>query len=137
MDRTGARGRASSGHGDSAQGGAACGETPGGGPTNCASADSRKDGSSQTSARQARADAHGIKSEARALGFTHVGFCAAAPDALASERLKSWLDRGYHASMAWMAKRADDRGDPSRVLPGARSIISLAFNYYTPPCAFA
>ena len=132
MDRTGARGRASSGHGESARGGAGFGATPGGSPANSAPADGSKDRSSETGTRQASADVLGIKSEARALGFTHVGFCSAAPDALASERLKSWLDRGYHASMAWMAKRADDRGDPSRVLPGARSIISLAFNYYTP-----
>ena len=132
MDRTGARGRASSGHGESARGGAGFGATPGGSPANSTPADGSKEGSSQTGARHVNADVLGIKSEARALGFTHVGFCSAAPDALASERLRSWLDRGYHASMAWMAKRADDRGDPSRVLPGARSIISLAFNYYTP-----
>jgi epoxyqueuosine reductase len=73
-----------------------------------------------------------VKSEARSLGFSHAGICSAAPDGPANERLKAWLDRGYHASMAWMAARAEERCDPSRVLPGARSIISLAFNYYTP-----
>lgn len=70
--------------------------------------------------------------EARALGFTHVGICPAVPDAAATGRLKLWLERGYHASMAWMAARAEERSDPSRVLPGARSIISVACNYFTP-----
>ncbi len=76
--------------------------------------------------------ARSIKDEARALGFSHVGICSASPDALAAERLSTWLERGYHASMAWMAARAEERCDPSRVLPGARSIISLAVNYYAP-----
>ncbi len=131
MDETGAPERANSVHGESAQGGAGFGATLGGSPANGASAEGSQDGASKSSARTANVDARAIRSEALALGFTHVGFCAAAPDALAGERLKSWLDHGYHASMAWMATRADERGDPSRVLPGARSIISLAFNYYT------
>jgi epoxyqueuosine reductase len=77
-------------------------------------------------------DALRVKEEARALGFSHVGICSAAPDALSGERLTSWLERGYHASMMWMAARAAERVDPSLVLPGAQSIISLAFNYFTP-----
>jgi epoxyqueuosine reductase len=73
-----------------------------------------------------------VKSKARSLGFTHVGICGADPDPVAGERLTAWLDRGFHASMTWMAGRADERRDPARVLPGARSIIALAMNYYTP-----
>ena len=79
-----------------------------------------------------RTAAASVKEKARAVGFSHVGICPAVPDALAGERLRAWLDRGHQASMSWMAARADERCDPSLVLPDARSIISLAFNYFTP-----
>jgi len=47
-----------------------------------------------------------------------------------AERLRAWLARGFHADMAWMDN--PKRFDPTQVLPGARSVISVALNYYTP-----
>ncbi len=73
-----------------------------------------------------------IKSKALELGFSKVGIARA--DALNTEavRLNEWLNRGFHASMQWMEKNVDKRTDPSRIVPGARSVISVALNYYTP-----
>ncbi len=74
-----------------------------------------------------------IRDLAFGLGFSHVGFAAAA--ALANERigLEQWLASGYQADMRWMERDVDKRCDPSLVLPGARSVISVAMNYYTAP----
>jgi epoxyqueuosine reductase len=44
----------------------------------------------------------------------------------------TWLDRGYHAEMAWMARDPEMRTDPRRLFPVARSVIVVAKNYYTP-----
>jgi epoxyqueuosine reductase len=77
----------------------------------------------------------GIKDEARRLGFDAVGISTVSsaeplPQTLLS-RLQTWLSRGYHATMAWMARDAARRADPARVLPGCRSIISVGMNYYS------
>lgn len=73
-----------------------------------------------------------IRGHALALGFSHVGFAAA--EALTEEGrlLNAWLDAGYHAGMGWIARDPDRRADPRHVLEGARSVISVAMNYYTP-----
>ncbi len=73
-----------------------------------------------------------IKRHGRTLGFASVGIARAEPMESEHEHLKEWLDRGYQASMGWMARTAEKRGDPRKVLPGARSIIATAFNYFTP-----
>lgn len=61
-------------------------------------------------------------------GFALAGVCDASP----SERgdaLRAWLDSGMHGSMAWLAKHADLRTDPARLLDGARSIVMVADQY--------
>ncbi|HET6675718.1 MAG TPA: tRNA epoxyqueuosine(34) reductase QueG [Nitrospiraceae bacterium] len=79
------------------------------------------------------APAPAIKEEARRLGFDAVGISRVTPTETLSEtllsRLGSWLNRGYHATLAWMARDPDRRTDPTRVLPGCRSIISVGMNY--------
>ena len=63
-----------------------------------------------------------VKQKARELGFDLCGVAAAdAYPELAF--LHDWLDRGYAASMGWMARSADRRSDVRHVLPGARSVI--------------
>jgi epoxyqueuosine reductase len=68
---------------------------------------------------------------ARALseGFDAIGI--AAPDAIpeAADRLRAFLAAGHHASMAWMAERAEQRGDPRRLWPEVRSVVMLGLNY--------
>jgi epoxyqueuosine reductase len=79
-----------------------------------------------------------IKDEARRLGFDAVGISTVSsaeslPQTLFS-KLQTWLARGYHATMAWMARDPSRRADPTRVLPGCRSIISVGMNYYSGHC---
>lgn len=74
-----------------------------------------------------------IKSEASDLGFTKVGIAHA--DALTEEgaHLREWLNRGYQASMQWMAGNGEKRVDPRLLLEDAKSVVCVAMNYYSPP----
>lgn len=71
-----------------------------------------------------------VKEKALEFGFHRVGIAAADTIDEAVPHLQQWLASGYHAGMDWMAnpKRQDIRA----CLPGVRSIISVALNYYTP-----
>jgi len=71
-----------------------------------------------------------VKRKARELGFTGVGIAEAAALEEEGAHLREWLDRGYHASMAWMARNTERRTDPRNILPGARSVVVVALNYY-------
>ncbi|HEV2802552.1 MAG TPA: tRNA epoxyqueuosine(34) reductase QueG [Pyrinomonadaceae bacterium] len=73
-----------------------------------------------------------VKERARQLGFQKVGIVRA--EALTDEgaRLEEWLRRGYHGEMAWMARDPERRTEPERFLAGARSVVVVAHNYYTP-----
>ena len=73
-----------------------------------------------------------IKDRARALGFD---LCGIAPATGMPElsRIHDWIARGQHGEMAYLAKSADVRADVTRFLPGARSVIVTASNYYTGP----
>ncbi|OQY26858.1 MAG: tRNA epoxyqueuosine(34) reductase QueG [Candidatus Cloacimonetes bacterium 4572_55] len=70
-----------------------------------------------------------IKISAKEAGFDLVGIASAAPTG-EDDRLRSWLDQGCHASMSWMENHIDKRLDPTRLMPGAQSIVVLAMNYY-------
>lgn len=87
----------------------------------------RADGARMTKAQ--------LETIARAAGFDAVGVALAerAPHAGA---FHEWLADGMHASMAWIARDPERRCRPGLVLPGARSVISLAMNYFVPdePC---
>jgi epoxyqueuosine reductase len=72
-----------------------------------------------------------IKAKALELGFSKVGVAMVGILGSESVHLKEWLRRGYHASMQWMEESAEKRLDPALVLPDAKSVISLAVNYYT------
>lgn len=45
-------------------------------------------------------------------------------------RLEQWLKQGYHGEMSYMANHFDMRVDPTKLVPGAKSVISLLYNYY-------
>ncbi len=55
----------------------------------------------------------------------------ARPDAipLAADRLRAFLAAGAHGDMAWMAAKADRRGDPRALWPAVRSVVMLGVNY--------
>ena len=71
-----------------------------------------------------------LKQTAADLGFLAVGVAKA--DFLEEEapRLESWLAKGYHGTMSYMERNFDLRLDPRKLVPGARSVISLLINYY-------
>jgi epoxyqueuosine reductase len=70
--------------------------------------------------------------EAKALGFNQVGINLAKP-ARRLEAYFQWINNGYHGEMSYLARpdRALRRRDLDEILPGVRSIISVAFNYRT------
>ena len=73
---------------------------------------------------------HYIKSYASRLGFD---FCAIARAQKLDEdaqRLEQWLNQGMHGAMAYMERYFDLRVDPTRLVPGAKSVITLLKNYY-------
>ena len=75
--------------------------------------------------------ANQIKSQAERLGFDACGFAAAAPvDDEAVARYDRWIEQGHNGCMQWAAGHRDLRRDPSMLLEGARTVISLALNYY-------
>ena len=72
-----------------------------------------------------------IKSQAMSLGFDACGFAAATPvDDEAVARYDRWIELGHNGCMAWAAGHRDLRRDPSMLLEGAQTVISLALNYY-------
>lgn len=70
-----------------------------------------------------------IRTAAEELGFALCGFARAgrAPHA---DAFQAWLQDGRQASMEWMQRTAEDRINPERILPGARTVLVLATNYF-------
>lgn len=71
-----------------------------------------------------------IRKEALDLGFSKVGIAPAERLEPEGKHLLEWLASGYHGSMDWMARNAEKRINPEDVLPGARSVVAVAMNYY-------
>jgi epoxyqueuosine reductase len=74
---------------------------------------------------------HLIKSKAHELGFDACGISRAGRLEDDSERLRNWLEAGYHGTMAYMANYFDKRVNPAELVEGARSVVSVLFNYHT------
>jgi len=70
-----------------------------------------------------------IRGEAGRLGFEVVGFTT--PDSIphADARLRDFVARGWHGSMAWMEDTLPRRAHPSVLWPQVRSIVVLGMNY--------
>lgn len=66
---------------------------------------------------------------AREIGFDDCRVARAEAPSHAPE-FRAWLESGAAAEMDWMARGAEKRADPSRVLAGARSVVVLAMNYW-------
>lgn len=72
-----------------------------------------------------------IRAEAKRLGFDFVGIAKAEYMEEEAQRLEAWLNQHYHGQMHYMANHFDKRVDPTKLVPGAKSVISLTYNYYT------
>jgi len=73
-----------------------------------------------------------IKELSQKEGFSFCGISKA--DFLEKEahRLENWLNNNHHGEMDYMERNFDKRLDPRLLVPGAKSVISLLYNYYTP-----
>ncbi|MCR5313964.1 MAG: tRNA epoxyqueuosine(34) reductase QueG [Bacteroidaceae bacterium] len=72
-----------------------------------------------------------IKAEALALGFSAVGISKAeAVEKDVADAYRHWIAEGKQADMAYLENNLEKRLDPTLLMPGAKSIISLALNYY-------
>jgi epoxyqueuosine reductase len=69
---------------------------------------------------------------AAALGFDSCRIANAEAPRHAAE-FQGWLDEGAAGEMQWMERGAEKRCDPQQILPGARSIIVVALNYWQGP----
>lgn len=49
-----------------------------------------------------------------------------------SHRLEGWLNSGFHGKMSYMENHFEMRTDPRKLVPGAKSVITLMYNYHNP-----
>lgn len=71
-----------------------------------------------------------VKQLADKLGFDGCGIAEARFLEEEAPRLENWLNRNYHGHMDYMANHFDKRLDPTKLVPGAKSVVSLLYNYY-------
>jgi len=72
-----------------------------------------------------------VKLKATELGFSYCGVSEAVFLEDDAYRLDKWLKEGKQGTMAWMENHVDMRLDPRLLVPGAKSVLSLMYNYYT------
>lgn len=70
-----------------------------------------------------------LVARAAALGFDSCRIAKAGPPRHAGE-FRGWLQEGAAGEMQWMERGAEKRCDPQQVLPGARSVVVVALNYW-------
>ncbi|MCY4562699.1 MAG: tRNA epoxyqueuosine(34) reductase QueG [Flavobacteriaceae bacterium] len=72
-----------------------------------------------------------LKAKAQNLGFLSCGISKA--DFLEEEApsLERWLNDNHHGKMAYMERNFDKRLDPRKLVSGAKSVVSLTYNYYS------
>lgn len=71
-----------------------------------------------------------IKGWAQQLGFSYCGIARARMLDEDAGRLEDWLNKGMHGSMKYMENHFDMRVDPTKLVPGAKSVVTLLLNYY-------
>lgn len=76
--------------------------------------------------------ADSIKRKATELGFLSCGIARAGFLEDEAPRLEKWLWEGMHGEMSYMENHFDKRLDPTKLVPGAKSVISLLYNYFPP-----
>jgi epoxyqueuosine reductase len=71
-----------------------------------------------------------IKQFSKQLGFDFCGIAKAERLDEDAKRLEQWLSKNMHGSMQYMANHFDLRVDPTKLVPGAKSVITLMMNYF-------
>lgn len=71
-----------------------------------------------------------LKSLAKELGFDFCGIAKAGFLEDEAPKLESWLSNNYHGQMGYMANHFDKRLDPTKLVEGAKTVVSLIYNYY-------
>ena len=71
-----------------------------------------------------------LRDTALGLGFDAVGVSRAEKMDEEAARLEKWLNAGFHGEMEYMERWFDLRTDPTLLVPGAKSVVSLMYNYY-------
>lgn len=71
-----------------------------------------------------------LKSLSRELGFAYCGISKAEFLKDEAPKFEAWLNRGYQGKMSYLENHFDKRLDPTLLVPGAKSVISLMYNYY-------
>ncbi len=72
-----------------------------------------------------------IKEEAQRLGFSFCGVSKAGFLEEEAPRLEKWLQQGMHGKMRYMENHFDKRLDPTKLVEGAKSVLSFLYNYNT------
>ncbi|MDR3680453.1 MAG: tRNA epoxyqueuosine(34) reductase QueG [Flavipsychrobacter sp.] len=71
-----------------------------------------------------------IKTEAARLGFNACGIAVATQLDDDARKLEQWLQNGFQAGMQYMERNFDLRIDPRKLVPGAKSVITMLLNYF-------
>ena len=71
-----------------------------------------------------------VKRLAKEQGFDACGISAAGFLEEEATGLENWLNAGFHGTMSWMERHFDERLDPRKLVPGAKSVISVVLNYF-------
>ena len=71
-----------------------------------------------------------IKQTATQLGFDYCGIAKATFLSEDAKRLEHWLQKGFNGSMQYMQNYFDLRTDPQKLVPNAKSVVTLLKNYY-------
>lgn len=72
-----------------------------------------------------------IKQKALELGFSFAGVSKAGFLEHEAKKMEDWLQKGFHGKMTYMENHFDKRLDPTKLVPGAKSVLSLGYNYFT------
>ena len=73
-----------------------------------------------------------VKRKCFDLGLSHVGISKSVFLEKEARRLEEWLSNDFNGKMSYMENHFDKRTDPSKLVDGAKSVISVLFNYHNP-----
>lgn len=71
-----------------------------------------------------------VKKLAKQIGFSSCGISKARFLQEEEKKFENWLKKGYQGTMSYLEKNFDKRLDPQKLVPGAKSVISLTYNYF-------